>query len=73
VSRIDITYLVAGVCGVLGTAAFVGLILVPAVGSYRRVWERVVAAVLSFYVLAAMIGVGLLGAGGVIWIWGRYG
>jgi hypothetical protein len=34
---------------------------------------RLVAAVLSFYVLAAMIGLGLLGAGGVIWIWGRYG
>ncbi len=72
-SRIDITYLVAGVCGLLGTAAFVGLILVPAVGSYRSAWQRVVALVLSFYVLAAMLGVGLLGAGGVIWIWGRYG
>jgi hypothetical protein len=28
---------------------------------------------LSFYVLAAMMGIGLLGAGAVIWIWGRYG
>ncbi len=72
-SRIDITYLVGGLCGLLGTAAFVGLILVPAVGSYRHTWQRLVAAVLSFYVLAAMIGIGLLGAGGVIWIWGRYG
>ena len=52
---------------------FVGLILVPAVGAYTRSWQRLVAVVLSFYVLAAMIGVGLLGAGGVIWIWGRYG
>lgn len=72
-SRIDITYLVAGVCGLAGTATFVGLILVPAVGAYRQTWQRLVAAVLSFYVLAAMIGLGLLGAGGVIWIWGRYG
>ena len=72
-SRIDVTYIVAGVCGIAGTAAFVGLILVPAVGAYRRSWQRLVAVVLSFYVLAAMIGVGLLGAGGVIWIWGRYG
>jgi hypothetical protein len=73
VSRIDITYLVAGACGLMATAAFVGLILVPAVGAYTRTWQRLVAAVLSFYVLAAMIGIGLLGAGGVIWIWGRYG
>jgi hypothetical protein len=73
VSRIDITYLVAGVCGLAATAAFVGLILVPAVGAYRQAWQRLLAVVLSFYVLAAMIGIGLLGAGGVIWIWGRYG
>jgi hypothetical protein len=73
VSRIDITYLVAGACGLAAMVAFVGLILVPAVGAYTRSWQRLVAAVLSFYVLAAMIGIGLLGAGGVIWIWGRYG
>jgi hypothetical protein len=73
VSRIDITYLVAGVCGVLGLAAFVGLILVPAVTAYARVWQRLVAAVLSFYVLAAMIGVGVLGAVGVYELWITYG
>ena len=73
VSRIDITYLVAGVCGVAGTAAFVGLILVPAVGAYTRTWERLVAVVLSFYVFAAMIGIGLLGAYGFYWVWSRYG
>ena len=72
-SRTDITYLVAGACGLVAAGAFVGLILVPAVGAYTRTWQRLVAAVLSFYVLAAMLGVGLLGAGGVIWIWGRYG
>ena len=73
VSRLDITYLVAGVCGAVGIAAFVGLILVPAVGAYQRAWQRLVATALSFYVLAAMVGVGLLGAAGVVWVWGRYG
>jgi hypothetical protein len=73
VSRTDITYLVAGVCGVAGTAAFVGLIMVPAVGAYTRTWQRVVAVALSFYVFASMVGIGLLGAVGVLWIWGRYG
>jgi hypothetical protein len=72
-SRIDITYLVAGVCGVLGLAAFIGLILVPAVTAYTRVWQRLVAGVLSFYVLAAMIGVGVLGAVGVYELWVTYG
>ena len=73
VSRLDITYLVAGVCGAVGIAAFVGLILVPAVGAYQRTWERIVAMALSFYVLAAMVGLGLLGAAGFVWVWGRYG
>lgn len=72
-SRLDITYLVAGVCGAVGIAAFVGLILVPAVGSHQRTWQRLVATVLSLYVLAAMVGLGLLGAAGVVWVWGRYG
>ncbi len=72
-SRLDITYLVAGVCGVLGLGAFVGLILVPAVSAYTRAWQRLVATVLSFYVLAAMIGVGVLGAVGVYELWISYG
>jgi len=72
-SRIDVTYIVAGVCALAGIAAFVGLIVVPAVGAYRSTGQRFVAVLLSFYVLAAMMGVGLLAAGAVIWIWGRYG
>jgi hypothetical protein len=73
VSRIDVTYLVAGLCGVLGLAAFIGLILVPAVSAYARVWQRLVAVVLSFYVLVAMIGLGVIGAVGVYELWITYG
>ena len=73
VSRLDITLLVAGLCGVAGVAAFVGLILVPAVSAYQRVWQRAVAAVLSFYVLAAMAGVGVVAAYGVYQLWVSYG
>ena len=46
-SRLDVTYLVAGVCALAGAAAFIGLILVPAVTAYTRVWQRVAAGVLS--------------------------
>ncbi|HEY5197647.1 MAG TPA: hypothetical protein VIJ51_11550 [Solirubrobacteraceae bacterium] len=65
-------YLIAGVCGVLGLAAFVGLILVPAWSSYGRLWQRFTAAFLSLYVLAALLGIGLLGAGGVLWLYDRF-
>ena len=72
-SRLDVTYLVAGVCGVIGIGAFVGLILVPAVSAYQRTWQRLVAGVLSLYVLAAMVGIGLLGAYGLYELWIKYG
>jgi hypothetical protein len=64
-------YLIAGACGVLGLAAYVGLILVPAWSSYTRLWQRFTAAVLSLYVLAALLGLGLLGAGAVLWLYDR--
>lgn len=54
--------LVAACAGVFGLAAFVWLVLVPAVRAYSRVWERAVAAVLSLYVLATFVGLGV-GAG----------
>ena len=72
-NRLDVTYLVAGVCALAGAAAFIGLILVPAVTSYTRAWQRVAAAVLSCYVLAAMVGIGVLGAYGVYELWINYG
>lgn len=66
-----ITYLVAGCTGVFGLAAYVGLILVPAVTSYSRAWERACAAFLSLYVLAAFLGVGAAGGAAIVWFWDR--
>lgn len=68
----DIIYLIGACCGVLGFAAWVGLILVPAWGSYGRAWERIAASLLSLYVLAAMAGVGFAAGLGVLWLWNRY-
>ncbi len=56
----QITYLVAAGLGVLGLLAFLLLVVVPAVTAYRRVHERLVAVVLSAYVLAAFVGVGVV-------------
>jgi hypothetical protein len=57
-----ITDLVAVCAGVFGLALYVGLILVPAWGSYARLWERLAATVLSLYVLAVLVGSGIVGA-----------
>lgn len=69
----QITYLVGACCGVFGLAAYVAFILVPAWGSYSRIWERLVATFLSLYVLAALVILGALGGAAVFWFWDRLG
>ena len=69
-SRTDVNYLVAACAGVFGLALYVGLILVPAWTSYSRLWERVAAGILSLYVLAVLVGVGVAGALAVVYYWG---
>ena len=70
-SNQTITIVVAASCGVLALAAYVGLILVPAVTSYSRWWQRIAAAFLSLYVLAAFVIAGIGGGAGVVWFWDR--
>jgi len=66
-----ITYIVVACAAVLGLGAYVGLILVPAWTAYSRAWERLAAAFLSLYVLAAFVGVGVAGGGAIVWFWDR--
>jgi hypothetical protein len=59
VSKDDkITYAVVGVAALVSIVAWVVLILIPAWKSYWRLRERVLAAVMSVYVLAAFVGMG---------------
>lgn len=67
----QVTYLVGACCGVLGLAAFVTLVLVPALTAYRRVWERLAVVVLSGYVLAALLGVGVVLGALIVVEWPR--
>ena len=65
-----VTYLIAACAGVFSLALFVALILVPAWSSYSRVWERLAASVLSLYVLAVLVGVGVAAGLAVVYYWG---
>ena len=58
-------------CGVFGFAAFCTLVLVPAVTAYRRPFERVAVVVLSLYVLAALVGIGVLLGALIVVEWPR--
>lgn len=70
-SNESITVLVAACSAVFGLAAYVGLILVPAWSAYSRTWERLAAAFLSLYVLAAFVLVGVGAGAAVVWFWDR--
>jgi hypothetical protein len=54
----QITYAVVGLTALVSIVAWVVLILVPAWGSYWRLRERMLAAVMSIYILAAFMGMG---------------
>ena len=69
-SKTAVTDLVAVCAGVFSLALFAGLILVPAWSSYSRAWERVAASVLSLYVLAVLVGAGVLAGLAVVYYWG---
>jgi ABC-type Fe3+-siderophore transport system permease subunit len=56
----DVTYLVGACSAVVGLAAFIALVVAPAFTSYRRPWERAAVLVLSGYVLAALIALGVV-------------
>ena len=54
------TYIIAGTAGAISLIAWLSLVVVPAWKSYWRVRDRLLATVLSVYILAAFL---LAGAG----------
>jgi len=58
--KIENEYLLFGAAGLVSLVAFVGLILVPAVSSYGRLWEKAAAGFLSLFVLAALVVFGVV-------------
>ena len=70
-SNQTVTYVVGVTLGVFGLAAFGTLVVVPAIPAYRRPLERVAVVILSLYVLAALVGIGILAGALVVFEWPR--
>ena len=66
------TEIVLALSAPLAVAAYVGLILVPAWTSYGRWWERLAATFLTFYIVAALVGVGAAIGFGIIWTYDEW-
>ena len=58
--KIGNEYLLFGAAGFVSLVAFITLILAPALGSYGRIWEKAAASVLSVFVLAVLVLVGVV-------------
>jgi uncharacterized membrane protein len=71
VSNQSITYLVGACASVFGFAAFCTLVVIPSITAYRRPLERVAVVVLSLYVLAALVGIGVLLGALIVVEWPR--
>ena len=52
-------YYLFGGAAAVSLAAFVGQILVPALGAYGRTWEKFAAGFLSLFVLVALVLIGV--------------
>lgn len=68
-SRTTINELVAICAATFGLALYAGLILVPAWTAYTRLWQRLAATVLSLYVLAVLVGIGVGAASAAVYFW----
>ena len=58
-AKIGSEFLLFGGAGAVSLAAFIGLILAPAIGSYGRAWEKVAASFMSLFVLVALVLIGV--------------
>jgi hypothetical protein len=68
-AKIAPEYLLFGGAAVISLLAFAALILVPAIGSYGRTWEKATAAVLSVFVLAALVLTGVAIGVAIVYFW----
>jgi len=73
VAKIAPEYLLFGGAALISVLAFLILILVPAIGSYGRRWEKVTAAMLSLFVLAALILLGVAAGVAIVYFWDDIG
>jgi hypothetical protein len=62
-------YLLFGGAGLISVLAFAALILVPAIGSYGRGWEKATAALLSLFILAALAMLGIAIGIAIVYYW----
>ncbi len=68
-AKIGTEYLLFGGAGLVSVIAFAALILVPAIGSFGRTWEKATAAMVSIFILAALVAIGVAIGVAIVYFW----
>jgi hypothetical protein len=68
-AKIGTEYLLFGGAGLISLVAFTALILVPAIGSFGRGWEKATAALLSVFILLALVAIGVAVGIAIVYYW----
>ena len=66
---LTVTYIILAAAGIVGLSFFAVWILAPAWTAYGRTWERLAAAALSVFVLAGLVGTGIVIGLVLLWNW----
>ena len=61
-----------GLSGLITLICYVTFIVAPAWSSYGRVWERIAASVLTLFILASLLMVGVVLGAAVVWTYDRW-
>jgi hypothetical protein len=68
-AKIGTEYVLFGAAGLVSLLAFGALILAPAIGSFGRTWEKVAAVMVSFFVLIALVAIGIALGVAIVYYW----
>lgn len=69
VAKIGTEYYLFGAAGLISLVAFAALILVPAIGSFGRTWEKATAIFVSVFVLIALLAIGVALGIAIVYYW----
>ena len=69
IAKIAPEYMLFGGAVLLSLLAFTALILVPAISSYGRGWEKATVGFLSIFVLVALIALGIAAGALIVYNW----
>ena len=62
-------YFLFGGAALISVLAFAALILVPTIGSFGRTWEKATAVLVSIFVLAALLAIGVALGVAIVYFW----